>query len=648
MIKAFGDQIIRFRKDEGGVFLVIFALLALVLIATSGAVVDFTRVQQARTRAQTAFDAAALALQGKINNVGVTAATLKVDAQALLTERIADSSVTAVVEAATPDKTAGKLTISGYITVPTYFVTLVGIQNIRSSVLSEVTRSSSDLEVSLALDVTQSMSGTKIDALIDATNSLIDQVVQTSQTPTYSKMALAPYSMAINLGSYVDEARGDIVGGKTVTNAKWSDTSLQNITISSITKSPNGSTATNIVFTNAQNFTAGDYIWIANSSGIGTSVWNLLGVYRVGTVANDKKSFRLRNADNSNHYSNGFSGTYSSGGRVTKCTNAMCELTVTANGHGIANAERVYITGGSGYATSGTYQFTSKVWPVESVATNTYVVDGTDPRMITASVGSNYTGTGGTSYCTKYGCEYYYYETKTSGTWNLYRPTDCAVERPSTTNAYTDGNPTDTPVGFYYNSSGNDCLGKEIQPLTSNRTTLHNLVNGLTVAGSTAGQIGLAWAWYMISPNFVDKDLEDVWPSTSMPAAYGKANLIKAVILMTDGIFNTMYAYGVPSRDSSSLSGGDTVRSTYNSPLGDSITQATALCNAIKTPANKTILYTVGFDIGSNSAEDVAARSFLSGCASPGGYFYQADDADDLQDAFDSIASSLSELRLSK
>jgi Flp pilus assembly protein TadG len=647
MIKAFGDQIIRFRKDERGVFLVIFALLALVLIATSGAVVDFTRVQQARTRAQIAADAAALALQGTINNNGVTAATLKVAAQALMTERIADTSVTAVVESATPDTTAGKLTISGYIIVPTYFTSLVGVTSMRSAVLSEVTRSSSDLEVSMALDVTQSMSGTKISALITSTNSLIDQVVQTTQTPTYSKMALAPYSMAVNLGNYVDEARGAAVGGKAVTNAKWSDTALQNITISSITKSPNGSTATVINFSNAQNFTAGDYIWIANSSGISNSVWNLHGVYRVGTVAGDKKSFTLKKSDNTNHYSNGYSGTYSSGGRVTKCLNAMCELVVTANAHGIANAEKVYVTGGSGYQTSGTYQFTGKVWTVESVATNTYIVDGTDPRMITTGVGSNYVGTGGTSYCVKYGCSYYHYENRNNN-WNLYRATDCVVERPSTTDPYTDGNPTDTPVGFYYNSSGNDCLGKEILPLTSSRDDLHAVVNGLTVAGSTAGQIGLAWAWYMISPNFIDKDLETAWPATGVPAAYGKANLIKAVILMTDGIFNTMYDHGVPSSDSSSLSGGDSVRSVNNSPLGDSITQATALCNAIKTPANKTTLYTVGFDIGSNSAEDVAARNFLSGCATPGGYFYQADDADDLQDAFDAIASSLSELRLSK
>src|SRR5690606_36835984 len=136
-----------FRRDERGVFAVFFALIAIVLIAAAGAVVDFTRVQQARTRAQIALDAAALALQAKIDTM--SADQLKVQAQELLTERISDTTVTAVVESATPDLNAGKLTISGYISVPTYFVQLVGIRDIRSSMLSEVTQSSSDIEVSV-------------------------------------------------------------------------------------------------------------------------------------------------------------------------------------------------------------------------------------------------------------------------------------------------------------------------------------------------------------------------------------------------------------------------------------------------------------------------------------------------------------------
>jgi Flp pilus assembly protein TadG len=207
MSKSVAHLIKRFRTDERGVFLVIFALLALVLIATSGAVVDFSRVQQARTRAQTALDAAALALQGTIKDSGVTAATLKAQAQLLLTERMADNTITATVDTATPDIAAGKLTLTAFVQVNTYFAQLVGVQNIRANLLSEVTRASSDLEVSLAIDVTGSMAkedctgygeyagvncdiSDKIGDLIKASNSLIDLLVSTTQSPTYSRTTL--------------------------------------------------------------------------------------------------------------------------------------------------------------------------------------------------------------------------------------------------------------------------------------------------------------------------------------------------------------------------------------------------------------------------------------------------------------------------
>ena len=41
----------RFRRDEGGAFAMIFAMLTIVLIATAGAAVDFTE-QQERQRQQ--------------------------------------------------------------------------------------------------------------------------------------------------------------------------------------------------------------------------------------------------------------------------------------------------------------------------------------------------------------------------------------------------------------------------------------------------------------------------------------------------------------------------------------------------------------------------------------------------------------------
>jgi hypothetical protein len=311
-----------------------------------------------------------------------------------------------------------------------------------------------------------------------------------------------------------------------------------------------------------------------------------------------------------------------------------CKLTVTtSSNHNHTNGQYVYITG------SAATGLNNAAWAISGKTNTTYIVEGSDP--------ADGAGNGGSSWCTLYGCTYYRYQTM-SGSYNVYRANQCVVERPTTTDAYTDTNPTDRPVGFHYNSSGSACLSQQIVPLTSNKTTLHNLANSLSTSGTTAGQIGLAWAWYMVSPNFLTEDIGTAWPAASMPAAYGEEKLIKAVILMTDGAFNTIYDHGVPSRDSTSSSGGTSVRSTNNSPLGDPIDQALEICDEIKTPANKTLLYTVGFDIGGNSTDDVNARTFLQACATEDGYFYQADDAADLDDAFQSIASSLSELRISQ
>jgi hypothetical protein len=85
-----------------------------------------------------------------------------------------------------------------------------------------------------------------------------------------------------------------------------------------------------------------------------------------------------------------------------------------------------------------------------------------------------------------------------------------------------------------------------------------------------------------------------------------------------------------------------------NGPNGSSTSQATSLCTAIKNVNNGILLYTVGFEIGSNSTADVNARALLSACATDTSYFYQADSASDLDDAFKQIAQKLNALRIAQ
>lgn len=639
MIQRFANLFTRFRKDERGVFLVLFALIAVVLIAASGAVVDFTRVQQARTRAQIALDAAALALQSTINTSGVTADTLKVKAQALLTERIGDSSVTAVVESATPNTASGKLTISGYISVPTYFVQLVGVKNIRSAMLSEVTRSSSDIEVSLSIDITGSMAtvtcswwqwnctpSDKIGDLITASNTLIDLLVSTTQTPTYSKMAIVPWSNSVNVSStYAANVRGTVNSTSiNINGLTWYQGTSRNI--SAITRA----SAAQFTVTDASSLANGDWVYVSGISGM-TQMNGKIGY--ISGLNSSARTFNLNVGGSNICTTNSTCGSwssYSSGGTVQKCTVANClEVVTTASAHGIPDGKGVYITG-----TSGTSNINGNGWFINNLTGTTYSLQNSSPS-------NGIRTSGGTQQCAYYGCQYYYFTASDSST-NLWQVNNCVTER--TTNPYLDTAPSTYALSMNYrNSSGGDCITNTIVPLTSDKTVLHNAIGvsspsssrTLIASGSTAGHLGLAWGWYMLSPNFAY-----LWPTASQPKAYGSANLIKAVIFMTDGEFNTQYCTGVTSNDGGSSS------SAINcaSPNGLSQAQAESICDSIKATANKTLLYVVGFDLADNSD----ALDFLEDCATSVDYFFQADDGTDLEDAFEAIAQSLSELRISK
>ena len=606
----------RFRKDESGAFMVLFAVLAIVLIALAGSVVDFTYTETARTRAQTALDSAALALQTQITTQ--TTDQLKAKAQSILTERLSNSSITGTVNTVTVDTTAGKIDLYATLSVPTAFVQLVGVHNITSNLQSEVQRGSKDLEVSVALDTTGSMAGSKIAALISAMDTantgLIDMVVQTTQTPTYSKMAIVPWTNAVNMGSssLANNVRGTPTPGVTISSVTWS--SGTSTSISAITQAKPGV----ITIGSTTGLSNNTWVYISGVKGM-TQINGEIG--QIASLNTSTKTFSLNvGGTNLNTKSNNGYSAYTSNGTVTKCLMPNCEeLVTTSSNHGLNTNDYAYIL-----SVSGMTSFTSTVWQITKQTATTYTANGSSPA-------NGIRTSGGTSYCAQYGCIYYYFA-NAAGSHTLYQANNCATER--TTNAYTDTAPSTTPLGFNYTSSAGACITQSIQPLTSSRTTLHNLVKTLTASGSTAGHLGLAWGWYMVAPNF-----GYLWPA-SQPAAYGRANLVKAVILMTDGQFNLQYCNGV--LDSDAGSGTGDINCT--SPNGNSRAQAQSICDAIKAPANDIILYTVGFYLGN----DTDSLNFLKGCASADSDFFQADSGTDLSNAFTAIAQNLNNLRISK
>lgn len=298
-------------------------------------------------------------------------------------------------------------------------------------------------------------------------------------------------------------------------------------------------------------------------------------------------------------------------------------VVVTANAHGRSVGDKIYITG-----VSGMTQLNGKVYTISARTTNTITLSGVNGTKF-----SNFSGSGGKVFCANAGCRYYGF-TAADGSAQVREYSSCVSERTGA-NAYTDAAPGTAFVGRNYPSSGNTCITTGFMPLSANKTSLHALINSLTADGSTAGQIGIAWGWYMLSPNW-----GSLWPAAeNRPAAYGTDELLKVAIIMTDGEFNTNYCNGVIASDAGY--GSSSNRINCNATNGSSFTQALALCTAMK--AQGIIVYTVGFDIGSSAS----VQNLVNNCATDSEHVYQPSTGTALKDAFRSIAQDIMKLRIS-
>lgn len=162
------------------------------------------------------------------------------------------------------------------------------------------------------------------------------------------------------------------------------------------------------------------------------------------------------------------------------------------------------------------------------------------------------------------------------------------------------------------------CPSASVIPLSdrTHRDDLKAAIDAYVADGATAGHIGTAWGWYLLSPNWAS-----VFPSESAPSAYGNSKAQKSMIVMTDGEFNTSYT-GAADQTAASYDYFDN------------------LCASAK--ADGITIYTVGFDL--NLPE---ALAHLQSCASSAAHFYDAKTGGQLKDAFKDIANRLGSLHVS-
>ncbi|HEU4379671.1 MAG TPA: VWA domain-containing protein [Hyphomicrobiaceae bacterium] len=240
----------------------------------------------------------------------------------------------------------------------------------------------------------------------------------------------------------------------------------------------------------------------------------------------------------------------------------------------------------------------------------------------------------------------------TTPTWVI--SSKCVTERIGS-DKYTDTAPasTSTYVGKgYFGSNTDTSCGvanfsddevNSVYPLSDDKDALKRRIDKLTTAGSTAGHLGTAWAWYLLSPKW-NSVLSQAFPSAKPAGAYsdlttknakGAPKLRKIAVLMTDGDYNINYCKGVEAKNSD-----QSPDINCNSENGKSLAQATSLCSAMKTPLGsgdgaKIEVFTVGFQLSSS------AKTFLQNCATDTNHYYDAATPDALKAAFRDIAQDL-------
>lgn len=193
-------------------------------------------------------------------------------------------------------------------------------------------------------------------------------------------------------------------------------------------------------------------------------------------------------------------------------------------------------------------------------------------------------------------------------------------------------------TGYNYGPNSG-CSMQQIIRLTTDTGSIKTAINNMVAVGDTNIPMGLVWGWHTLSPNAPFAD----------GSAYSTQHLKKIVILMTDGE-NTMTNPGSSNANGSYYSGvgyiWQNIMQGLTSSSGSSARQTAMdarlalLCTNMK--AQNIVIYTVRVEVAAG------ASTVLKDCASGADKFYDVQDVSQLSAAFDSIAGSIDNLRISK
>ena len=631
-----GHLIGRFYRDDSGAFAVIFGMIAIVLVAMAGATVDLVRVDQMRNRAQIALDSAALALQPAIYDTNKTEAELKDylkrTALELVEERMTDTDaeISMSDDDVSFDTANGSLHFKVTMKVPMYFVSLVGVNDLTSSLISQVTRKKLNIEVAMVLDNSGSMAGTKMSNLKTAAQNATCILFygkgasydsdakkckpDSASKDEHTKIGIIPFTFFVNVGS-------------AYANASWVDRTGNSISRDNFDDNDNHTDA----------FTA-PFDRIDLMSDMTGQSWkgcfeSRLPPYDVNDATPDPydpdtmftPEFAPDEPDSSgygNSYLSDFGG---------ECPSMPTWVYTQVRKHcnhnvGYWNQEGNY---NSAYCSGGT--------------TNTYVMtyaDGTTSTSVTsapASVGASTDPNTSTTY-SSVSVGWYTYDNTRVITYKYNLP---ERERQERICKYKNAIPS-----YYGWTKGPNagCPDADLQPLTDSPSSIIAEIDDMKAEGGTNIHEGAAWGFRVLSPT---EPFTEARP-------YGNATS-KVLIIMTDGE-NTYYpynnqngteyymTYGYAWNNLAHLPDGRLGTHDYESKSTQEANMNTKTKDTCENAKKAGItIYTIGLQSPNDTTTNM-----LKDCASETSMAYFPTDPSQLNDVFASIAAQLAQLRIEK
>jgi Flp pilus assembly protein TadG len=624
-----GGVLRRFRRDSRASAAVNFALCMIPLMAMAGTAVDLARGLMVRQRLLHAIDSAGLAV-GKSLNLP------QADMQKLANDFFKANYPANALGSPGPltiNTTGDSVTLQVSASVNTTLLQIIGIKKLDITVSNEVTRATRGLELALVLDTTGSMaddSPAKIDSLKTAANQLLDILFGASQYPTLLKVGIVPFSTQVKVDPVM------------AVNNNWIDT-----------------TCTNNQYSKA-NFNGGKcaYWLYTNVAGLSNTPWT--GCVEQRPNQNDEWDMGPSDAVPDSKWAPMF---WPDEPHLTKTTNVTfsndyltTDFTFTsfvASSNSTTAPNSTLTAQDHGFVTGdGPFRLTGSLPNKLSTSTDYYAIVKDANTIWLATSKANATagtklviGTGGSGALTLA-------ESASPNGANL----AMQAIRQKNWRKYV-GKNYSGQNGPYMN-----CNTEQMMMLTNDKAALQNKISALQPNGNTHVPVGLGWGWRIISSKL---------PGSGAVSDTNQ-DYVKAIVLMTDGANTetsesnslnstqyTAYGFGAQQR----MGAGINTASEVQSEIDNSMTR---VCNNIKAlqetdpqtgkQVSHVRLYTIAFGTDVSTSQ----QNLLCNCAGdadqdaqpnttcPKKRYFYAPSGDELQTAFQVIATDLANLRISK